>query len=97
MLHQLSTMSVAGLRFTRTAGQTSTPLETRSGSYIYNGDPAYFHDWEFKTLMRLKLYEDAIKAKAQKKKGRRNSRRSPTSQDEPTDADVEAEHLEKEL
>ena len=41
--------------------------------------------------MRLKLYEDAIKAKAQKKKGRRNSRRSPTPQDEPTDADVEAE------
>ena len=73
------------------AGQTSTPLETRSGSYIYNGDPAYFHDWEFRTLMRLKLYEDAIKAKAQKKKGRRNSRRSPTRQDEPTDADVEAE------
>ena len=65
-------MSVAGLRFTRIAGQTSTPLETRSGSYIYNGDAAYFHDWEFRTLMRLKLYEDAIKAKAQKK------RRSPT-------------------
>ena len=72
---------MAGLRFTRTAGQTSTPLETRSGSYIYNGDPAYFHDWEFRTLMRLKLYEDAIKAKAQKKASRRNSRRSPTPQD----------------
>ena len=66
-------------------------METWSGSYIYNGDPAYFHDWEFRTPTRLKLYEDAIKAKAQKKKGRRNSRRSPTPQDEPTDADVEAE------
>ena len=82
---------MAGLRFTRTAGQTSTPLETRSGSYIYNGDPAYFHDREFRTLMRLKLYEDAIKAKAQKKASRRNSRRSPTPQDEPTDADAEVE------
>ena len=41
--------------------------------------------------MRLKLYEDAIKAKAQKKTGRMNSRRSPTPQDEPTDADVEAD------
>ena len=41
--------------------------------------------------MRLKLYEDAIRAKAQKKKGRRNSRGSPTPQDEPTDADAEAE------
>ena len=82
---------MAGLRFTRTAGQTSTPLETRSGSYIYNGDPAYCHDWEFRTLRRLKLYKDAIKAKAQKKKGRRNSRRSPTPQDEPTDADAEVD------
>ena len=58
---------MAGLRFTRIAGQTSTPLEIRSGSYVYNGDPAYFHAWEFRTLMRLKLYEDAIRAKAQKK------------------------------
>ena len=41
--------------------------------------------------MRLRLYEDAIKAKAQKKKGRRNSRRSPTPQDEPTDADAEVD------
>ena len=40
--------------------------------------------------MRLKLYEDAIKAKAQKKASRRNSRRSPTP-DEPTDADAEVE------
>ena len=39
----------------------------------------------------LKLYEDAIKAKAQKKKGRRNSRRSPTPQDEPTNADAEVD------
>ena len=41
--------------------------------------------------MRLKLYEDAIKAKAQKKASRRNSRRSPTPQDEPTDADAEVD------
>ena len=41
--------------------------------------------------MRLKLYEDAIRAKAQEKKARRNSKGSPTPQDEPTDADAEAE------
>ena len=52
-------------------------------------DPAYFHDWELRTLIRLKFYEDAIRAKAQKKNGGRNSRRSPTPQDEPTDADTE--------
>ena len=60
------------------------------GRTFYNGDPAYFHDWEFRTLLRLKLYEDARHAKAQKK-GRRNSRRSPTPQDEPTDADAEVD------
>ena len=40
--------------------------------------------------MRLKLYEDTIRAKTQKKKARRNLRGSPTAQDEPTDADTEA-------
>ena len=55
-------MSVAGLRFSRGAG-SRTPLETRSGSYIYDGNPSTFHDWEFRTSMRLKLYEDAIRAK----------------------------------
>ena len=90
MLQLLRTMCMAGLRFTRSAGQSSTPLETRSRSCVYNGDPAYFHDWEFRTLTRLKFYEDAIRAKAQKKKAPRNSKGSPTSQDEPTDADTEA-------
>ena len=61
------------------------------GDSVRVGDPAYFHDWEFRTLMRLKLYEDAINAKAQKKASRRNSRRSPTPQDEPTDADAEVD------
>ena len=59
--------------------QSSTPLET-----------AYFHDWELRTLVRLKLYENTMRAKAQKK-ARRNSRKSPTPQDEPTDADAEAD------
>ena len=40
--------------------------------------------------MRLKLCKDAIRAKAKKKKARRNSRGSPTPQDEPTYADTEA-------
>ena len=40
--------------------------------------------------MRLKLYEDAIRAKTQKK-AHRNSRKSPAPQDEPTNADAEAE------
>ena len=59
-------MSVSGLRYTR-ATHAGTPLETRSGSYIYDGAPNTFHDWEFRTAMRLKLYEDAIRAKSKPK------------------------------
>ena len=66
------------------------PPETRSGSYIYSGDPAYFHDWEFRTLMRLKLYEDA-KEPRPKRRPVGTQRKSPTPQDEPTDADAEAD------
>ena len=61
-------MSVSGLRYTR-ATHAGTPLETRSGSYIYDGAPNTFHDWEFRTAMRLKLYEDAIRAKSKPSKG----------------------------
>ena len=57
-------MSAAGLRYQPRTGATCTPLETRSGSHIYDGDPASFHDWEFRTLMRLKLYEDAVRVKS---------------------------------
>ena len=61
-------MSVAGLRFSRSS-YPSTPLETRSGSYIYDGAPSTYHDWELRTSMRLKLYEDAIRSKSKKPKG----------------------------
>eukprot|EP00439_Symbiodinium_sp_Y106_P085971 s133_g30.t1 len=40
-----------------------------SGSYIYAGEPSTFHDWEFRTSMRLKLYEDSIRAKTRRPKG----------------------------
>ena len=28
--------------------------ETKQGSYIYTGDAASFHEWEFRTLLRVK-------------------------------------------
>ena len=44
-------MSVAGLRHTGAASsQQGTPLETRSVSYIYDGQPQYYHDWEFRPV-----------------------------------------------
>ena len=51
-------MSVNGLKFIH--GQYgSTPLETKSGSYIYHGDAGHFHDWEFRTRLRIVLFESA--------------------------------------
>ena len=31
-----------------------TLSETRGGSYIFNGDAASFHEWGFRTRLRLK-------------------------------------------
>ena len=78
-------MSVAGLRFQRYSGSTTAPQETRSGSYIYSGDPANFHDWEFRTRMRLRSYEDAGKAKARKTSKSGSEVEAPSdSGEEPT-------------
>ena len=43
--------SVAGLRFARNEfpGISAAPLETRSGSYIYDGGASFYHDGEFRT------------------------------------------------
>ena len=48
-------MSVAGLSFG--SDQSTAPLETKSGSYIYHGDAARYHDSEFRTLLRIKLFD----------------------------------------
>ena len=61
------TMSVAGLRFSRSSFP-STPLEARSGSYKNDGAPSTYHDWEFRTSMRLQLHEDAIRSTSKKAK-----------------------------
>ena len=52
-------MSINGLRFNQER-HSSAPLETKSGSYIYAGDAANFHDWQFRTLLRIRLYEQQL-------------------------------------
>ena len=61
-------MSIAGLKFHSgsTGDRVSNPLETKSGSYIYWGDPASFHDWKFRTELRIKLYDQAQTQQAKK-------------------------------
>ena len=62
--------SVAGLRFARSEfpGTLAAPLETRSGSYIYDAGANSYHDWEFRMNLRQRLYESAIVAKRAKLK-----------------------------
>ena len=48
-------MSVAGLRFG--PDRSTAPLETKSGPYIYYGDAANYYDWEFRTMLRIKLFD----------------------------------------
>ena len=52
-------MSINGLRFSLER-HSSAPLETKSGSYIYTGDASNFHDWSFRTLLRIRLYEQQL-------------------------------------
>ena len=60
-------MSIAGLRFGADgrSGTSNAPHETKSGSYIYSGDPAGPSDWEFSTRLRIRCMEEALKAKAE--------------------------------
>ena len=55
-------MSVAGLRFG--SDRSTAPLETKSGSYIYHGDAAHYHDWEFRTLLRIRLFDSKKEVEA---------------------------------
>ena len=38
--------------------------ETKSGSYIYTGDASSFHEWEFRTRLRVKGKKDDLYAEA---------------------------------
>ena len=61
-------LSIAGLKFHSgsTGDRVGNLLETKSGSYIYWGDPASFHDWKFRTELRIKLYDQAQTQQAKK-------------------------------
>ena len=45
-------MALASLRY-RPDHATTTAAETKSGSYIYDGSVSNFHEWEFRTEMRI--------------------------------------------
>ena len=55
-------MSLAGLRY-QSATFGTAPQETKSGTYIYSGSPSGFHEWEFRTKIRVEFLKQKIKKK----------------------------------
>ena len=50
----------AGLRYQATSFGTA-PQEAKSGSYVYHGTATGFHEWEFRTKIRVELAKSNIK------------------------------------
>ena len=71
-------MSVARLRFG--SDRSASPLETKSGPYTYYGDAAHYHDMEFRTLLRIKLFDS-----------KKDVTTSPASSSEPARPDPDDE------
>ena len=57
--HQRGHSSAVSSVLFSTGNHTSS--ETRGGSYIYSGDASSFHEWEFRTRMRLHKSRDPDK------------------------------------
>ena len=55
-------MSVAGLKYSGAQQWGhSAPAETKSGSYIYSGSASAYHDWEFRTRIRVLQHKEKQK------------------------------------
>lgn len=56
--HYRRAMALASLRFRGAQSAASNPLETKSGAYIYTGDALNYHEWQFRTNLRLQACEE---------------------------------------
>ena len=77
---------MAGLRYCPSS--LSGPQETKSGAYVYGGDPSHFHEWQFRTLLRVEFCKKKMEQKAKEKA--KEASRSPVNcgrrRDQPTEA-----------
>ena len=46
-------MALSSFRYRSSDSAALTRLETKSGSYIYDGSVNSFHEWEFRTGIRM--------------------------------------------
>ena len=60
-------MSVSGLRF-RNKIYSSVPNVTKNGVFIFGGNPADYHEWEFRTELRIVAFEQQEKRRKKKNK-----------------------------
>ena len=44
--------------------QGTTYIETKQGSYVYHGDAGSFHEWEFRTQLRVRGKKEEFYAEA---------------------------------
>ena len=49
--------AVASVLYTR-GGGTGNEVVSKLGSYVYSGDAANYHEWEFRTRLRVKASGD---------------------------------------
>ena len=69
-------MSLAGLRYQATTFGTA-PQETKSGSYVYHGTANGFHEWEFRTRIRVEFAKSKIKKKLLEQEAQKSETSTP--------------------
>ena len=60
-------MTVAGLRF-RNEAYSDTPSVTKNGIFVYDTNPADYHELEFRTELQVVAYEQQKKRRKKKEK-----------------------------
>ena len=68
-------MTVAGLRF-RNKTYSATPTVTKNGVFIFDGNPADYHEWEFRTELRIAAFEQQEKRRKKKRRRAEKNRSS---------------------
>ena len=69
-------MSLAGLKYQATSFGTA-PQETKSGSYVYHGTANGFHEWEFRTRIRVEFARSKIKKKLLEQEAQKSEYSTP--------------------
>ena len=56
---------------------SATPTVTKNGVFIFDGNPADYHEWEFRTELRIAAFEQQEKRRKKKEKKNREESFEP--------------------